>query len=143
MSAVVGIGEKFIIMSNSSWIGVIGDALLVAQSYSLSPIELKFIESLQQETEGFFPGYCPEFDSLFKSIEEKKFWCKCFRDVGRWLCLGKISHDYDDTSPAQRIFHTHWCAELLSDLIRKEDITWIVDDEDGLIRQRNFAKLFG
>jgi hypothetical protein len=129
MSARVGIGDRFIYMTNSGWSGAVDDAIAVAKSVAREPVHRDFISRLEIATQGLFPGYDPDFAALFPSLDEKKFWTTCFLEAGRRIALGQIGHS-SAISPARHIFEVMWCADLLRDEVRKLDRGWLPEDED-------------
>jgi hypothetical protein len=129
MSAIVGIGERFVYMKNSGWARAVEDAIVVAKTLAKDTTQAAFTAKLESAAQGFFPGYHPDFDQLFPSLEEKKFWTTCFLEAGRRIALGEIRHAAA-ISPARRIFEVMWCADLLRDQVRKLDGGWLPEDKD-------------
>jgi len=135
MGAIISIDKRWIKISNGSCAKMFDDAITLAKHHARSPLENEYISRLEYERKGFYAGYCPDFDGLFPSLDEKKFWLRCFYDAGRWLCDGRLENPPNcESSPALWIFHTYWCGDLIRELIRREDRDWIQDDEDSLHR---------
>ncbi len=133
MGAIVGIDDRVIFTTNWEWECAGNDALIVAKAIATTPPEQSFVEKFEQSQRGLFSGYCPDFERLFPSLIEQKFWVRCFRDAARWLQLGRIPNEGPD-SAARRIFIAYWCADILKALVYRLDDIWIADDEDSLLR---------
>jgi hypothetical protein len=137
MSACVGVGQREIRMSNGSWELVVENVLVVAREKARTDLHRSSIARLDEEQKAFYPGYNPDFERLFPTHEERAFWAMCFRDVGRWLCIGKLPNQLWGGSPALCVFYTYWCAELLSGLLRNAKIDFDYAaywDEDTQLR---------
>ena len=135
MGATVGVGGRWINMTNGSWEAVVDNALAVARERADSDLRREYVARLERQKEGFFPGYCPDFEDLFPTDDERTFWCVCFRDAGRWLCTGRLKNPLWGGSPALAVFHVYWCAELLLSLLRASGSTVPLLDEDTLLRE--------
>lgn len=135
MGAIISLGDRWIKISNGACEKVFDDAITVAEYHAATDSERKYIERLKHERQGFFPGYCPDFESLFPTFEEREFWIRCFRDAGRWLHEGRLDNPPGGgASPAMWIFHTYWCAELLQGTLRQADRSCMLDDQDTTLR---------
>jgi hypothetical protein len=141
MGAIVSLDNRWIKISNGACEKAFDDAILVAKHRANSAAENEYISRLEYERKGFYPGYCPDLDGLFPTLEEKKFWIRCFYDAGRWLHEGQLENPPGGgSSPAMWIFHTYWFGELLRELIRREDREWILNDEDSDLRRAQHEK---
>ena len=138
MGASIGIDNrpKYITISNGAWDIVVDSVLAVAREKAQTDIEREYVAGLEREKEGFYPGYCPDFERMFPTDRERAFWCVCFRDAARWLCIGKLPNRLWAGSPAISVFHLYWCAELLTDLLRGNEYGGAVVDEDARLREQ-------
>jgi hypothetical protein len=137
MGAIISLNNRWIKISNGSCEKVFDDAITVAKHHASSDVEIGYLARLEDQRKGFFTGYCPDLDALFPSVAEKKFWVRCFYDAGRWLHEGRLENPPGGgSSPAMWIFNTYWCAELLCELIGREDRDWTLNDEDTLLRAK-------
>lgn len=145
MGAIIGIEDKFkaIKISNGAWEIVVDNVLAVARERASTEAEREYVGRLEREREGFYPGYCPDFERMFPSDEERAFWCGCFRDAARWLCVGKLPNRLAAGSPAMSVFHSYWCAELLTDLIKRAEYHGAVVDEDSTLREQAHKAAIG
>lgn len=135
MGAIIGFEKRVIYTSNSEWEDVVKNAIVVARHMAKEDFENGFIVGLEKERRGFFSGYCPDFDRLFRTRVEKIFWASCFFELSRWLCIGKLPHE-EARSPARRVFIAYWCGDLLRHLLNREAGECVFFDHDTqLLRQ--------
>src|SRR4051794_32254537 len=110
MGATVGVGDRWVWMSNGSWDQVVGNVFTVARERARTELHRASVARLEAERDVFFPGYDPDFESLLPTPEERAFWGMCFRDAGWRLCLGELPSGLWAGSPALMVFYTYWCA---------------------------------
>jgi hypothetical protein len=122
-------------MSNGAWEIVVDAVLAVGRQKAQTETQREYVGRLEREKEGFFPGYCPDFERMFPTNEERAFWCGCFRDAARWLCIGKLPNRLWAGSPAISVFHLYWCAQLLLDLLKRAEFPGPITDEDSTLRE--------
>jgi hypothetical protein len=135
MGAIISLGDRWIKISNGACSKAFDDAIFVGESQATTEIEKEYLLRLKYERMGFYSGYCPDLEGLFPTLEERKFWARCFLDAGRWLYEGRLENPPGGgASPAIWIFHTYWFAELLRELIRRDDRNWPIDDLDTVLR---------
>jgi hypothetical protein len=134
VGATISLGNRWIRISNGSCEKLFDDAIAVATAYVTTEVEAAYVARMCAQREKFYPGYSPDFETLFPTLEEKKFWIRCFYDAGRWLHQGRLENPPGGgASPAMWIFHTYWCAQLLRELINREDRGWVCNDEDSVL----------
>ena len=135
MGAIISLGDRWIKISNGACSKAFDDAITVAEQYAATDTEREYVSRLKYERQGFYAGYCPDFEALFPTVEERKFWTRCFLDAGRWLHEGRLENPPGGgSSPAMWIFNTHWMADLLRELVRRDDRHWSPDDRDTVLR---------
>lgn len=131
MGAIVGIDDRVIYTTNYEWERAAHDAITVGEVIASDESERSMVRRFAKSQEGLFSGYCPNFDRLFPSNAEKRFWIRCFLDTAQWIQLGRIPHG-EPESAARRIFIAYWCGDILRALIRRVDDAPPPEDQDSV-----------
>lgn len=109
MGAIIGNGQFALFTSNAELETVILDALEVVEGKELSPEEKGFVETMRQVAGGLFPGFCPQLERLFPTLEERAFWGDIWDEVAVAVLSGKLTDRFIE--PTRRIMVACWCAQ--------------------------------
>ena len=121
MGAIIGYRSRVIYCSNGEWENAMDDALRVAEGLEITPQEKDYISRFRDEMKCLYSGYCPSFEILFPTDEEKIFWAKAWISAAQQIVSGALpAREHGD--PARRVFINYWCGSIIGFLLKGEEI---------------------
>ncbi len=127
MSSDITYRDSFIFVSNRQLFDIISLAIEFAKEITSDPAEQSMIITLKEwyDTESF-PGVSFDLEERFPSIEQKKFWSRCFNELG--VCIFRRGVEEasvsSDRSYANLIGNVYVMARLLIRSVQEIEHAW-------------------
>ncbi len=141
MGAIIGYRSRVIYTSNGEWEQAMDDALEVAEAQDLTREQEEYVRRFREEKECLYPGYCPHFEILFPTDEEKDFWSGIWLSAARKVVSGELNSK-ETPDAARRVFVNYWCASMTGFLRKGEEVD-SRQIEHGVLNSQDAARADG
>ena len=115
--------------------------LAVATESANTPDEHAMVERFREASRAFFPGYDLHIEREFPTLEERKFWARCFFNLARAIFLRKIGSHETDFWLSSAIANAFVIACFLTQAVREAEHGWYPATEDALRSEEFYGKL--
>jgi len=112
MGAIIGSGQHVMYSTNHELEMAIDDALEIARRKDLTSEQADYVERLDQTRRGLFSGYCPHFERLFPTDEEKEFWSRVWDEAAEGILSGELGQRGTE-SLSRRILVSSWISQTI------------------------------
>jgi len=141
MASSISYKDQFIWMANRNFSGMVDFLLVIAPETATTPEERILIERFREATKAFFPGYSFKIEREFSSLEERKFWCRCFYNLARAIFLRKVGNQENDFWQSIAIGEAFVVARFLTESVREMERNWSPTTDDSLRAEEFYGKL--
>ena len=131
MSSSISSGEQYLNVANQRLHSLTAFALQVGADVARTDEERGYVAKLQDWDERErYPGCDFNLNERFPSLNEKKFWARCFFTVARRIFLREIGHQAVQTWQHSAIGDAYVTARMLVRTVQEETGTsWQPDVE--------------
>ena len=143
MSSDICIGEQYLWVSNQRLRTLVEFVVEVGRDVKSTPAESEFVDRLENWiTSEYWAGQSFDLEERFPSIEEKKFWAKCFFDLARKIFLREIGNNQVHFWQAGAIGESYMTGRLICHAVQKQTgQSWYPDTEDGKSAEAYYHRL--
>lgn len=141
MSSRVSYQDQFLWMSNREFDSMMDFLLEVGTESAVAPDERAMVARLSEARSGFFSGYGFDLEKEFPTVEERKFWARCFHNLARAIFLRKVGNQEADCWQSAAIANAHFMARFLTQAVGEVEPRWCPVTDDGLSEKEYFDRL--
>ena len=143
MASDIAIGDQYLWVSNQRLRTLVEFVVEVARGLERSTEEDDYVDRLNNWIEHeYWSGLTFDLAERFPTVDEKKFWAKCFFDLGRKIFFREIGNLDADFWQAGAIGESYMTARMLCFAIREQTgDTWYPETEDRKSSQAYFDRL--
>ena len=139
----ISIGEQYLWVANRRLSSLITFALEVAVDAASIDEERMYVAKLKDwDEKEHRPGCGFDLQKRFPTVDEKKFWSRCFFNVARSIFRREIGNQEIQFWQCAAIGDAYITARMLTNVIQKETGTsWHPDTEDTKDAQEFYNRL--
>lgn len=115
--------------------------LVIATESAKTPDERAMIERFRETSHAFFPGYDLHIEREFPTLDERKFWARCFYNLARAIFLRKVGNQQTDFWQSSAIADAFVIARFLTQAVREVEHSWYPPTDDWLRSEEFYGKL--
>ena len=143
MASDIAIGDQYFWVSNRRLRMLVEFVVEIARDLDRSPIEDEYIERLANWVENeYWSGQTFDLAERFPTVEEKKFWAKCFFNLARRIFLSEIGNLEADFWQTGAIGEAYLTARMLCFAVREQTgDSWYPETENEKSKQAYFDRL--
>ena len=141
MASCVSYNDQFVWMANRRFDAMIEFLLTVATESAGTSEERAMVEKLREASRAFFPGYDLHLEREFPTVEERKFWARCFYNLARAIFLRKVGNQETDFWQSSAIADAYVIARFLTQAVREVEQSWYPATDDALRSEEFYGKL--
>jgi len=139
MSSDISLGDNFVWVSNMQLSRLIAFALEVAEPRE-DDGSAEYVERLRAFYErDFYPGCSFDLAARFPTIDERKFWARCFHHVARSVFLQKLGDQTLTYWQTSVIGDAYVIARLLTRSVQASEPGWAPRTENSVEAEACFS----
>jgi hypothetical protein len=141
MASCISYKEQFIWVSNQRFAALIEFAIQIGEQTATTPDERAAVARLRKAGEAFYPGYDFHLDREFITLDERKFWARCFHDVARAIFLRQVGEHDTEFWQSGAIGDAYLIGRLLTQAVREVEQGWSPTTQDSLLAEEFYGRL--
>jgi hypothetical protein len=143
MSSDISIGEQYLWVANQRLSSLVKFVLEVAADDATTDHEKQYVAKLKKwDEEEHSPGCGFDLHERFPTVDEKKFWSRCFFNVARRIFRREIGNQDLQFWQCGAIGDAYVTGRMLTSSIQKETGTpWYPDSDDARDAQEYYGRL--
>lgn len=133
MSSEICFEDQSFCVSNKTLVLLVELVVEAGRDTQSTPAEKEYVDRLDHWIqEEYWSGLDLDLNEEFPTVDEKKFWAKCFFDLGRKIYLREIGDHTIDFWQAAITGVAFVTGRMLCDAVRKQSgQSWSPETEDG------------
>lgn len=143
MASDISLGEQYLWVANQRLSSLITFVLGVGSDIAATDQEREYVARLKKwDDEQHYPGCGFDLHERFPTIEEKKFWSRCFLTVARRIFRREVGNQDIHFWQCSAIADAYITARMMTNAVRKEtDTPWCPDTEDAAEAQEYYDRI--
>ncbi len=144
MSSDISWRDQYVCVSNRQLFDLVELALQVGNDCATSSTEREFVDRLRHWlNDESWPGIGFDLDEHFPTLDEKKFWSRCFYDLSRRIFRREIGENANGNTVWQpsMIGDAYIVARLLTRAVQESELAWHPETEQSKEASEIFAKI--